>query len=157
MFLPVHEAKEANSPGHINATNQSTIFQTRTFMQWLRMTIFTLCPLWPVSSYTLGKILLWQRWKEQMDSNTSASCRIPNHHSLPLHLSTRKAYYKQYTQEWALHLNPCFDIYLFRCTSGSKQHDVFSWALAPSSIYFCTYLCIPVDLQCFLLLPYKFP
>nr|POE94122.1 putative purine permease 10 [Quercus suber] len=39
---------------------------------------------------------------------------------------------------------------------GSKQHDVFSWVLAPSSIYFCTYLRIPVDLQCFLLLTYKF-
>ena len=40
-----------------------------------------------------------------MDSNTSASCRIPNHHSLLLHISTQKAYYKQYPQEWALHLN----------------------------------------------------
>nr|POE94123.1 putative purine permease 9 [Quercus suber] len=42
MFLPVQEAEEANSPGHINATNQSTISQPRTFMQLLRMTIFTL-------------------------------------------------------------------------------------------------------------------
>nr|XP_023905659.1 probable purine permease 10 [Quercus suber] len=42
MFLPVKEAEEANSTGHINATNQSTISKPRTFMQWLRMTIFTL-------------------------------------------------------------------------------------------------------------------
>ena len=53
MFLPVHEAKEANSPGHINATNQSTIFQTRTFMQWLRMTIFTLFVLFGQSAAIL--------------------------------------------------------------------------------------------------------
>ncbi|KAK7828889.1 probable purine permease 10 [Quercus suber] len=42
MFLPVKEAEEANSTGHINATNQSTISQPRTFMQCVRMTIFTL-------------------------------------------------------------------------------------------------------------------
>ncbi|XP_030949587.1 purine permease 21-like [Quercus lobata] len=42
LQVTVQEAEEANTPGHINATNQSTISQPRTFMQWLRMTIFTL-------------------------------------------------------------------------------------------------------------------
>ncbi|KAK7834740.1 purine permease 21, partial [Quercus suber] len=38
----VQEAEEANSPGHINAASQSTISQSKNFMQWLRMTTFTL-------------------------------------------------------------------------------------------------------------------
>lgn len=152
MFLPVQEAEEANSTGHINAANQSSISQPRTFMQWLQMTIFTLCPLWPVSSYTTGKTLLRQRWKEQMDSNTSASCRIPiiipYYYISPSEKPTTNSINRNEPSTLILAL-----IYV---SSGSKQHDAFSWALAPSSIYFCTYLHIPVDLQCFLLLPCKF-
>lgn len=121
-------------------------------MQWLQMTIFTLCPLWPVSSYTTGKTLLRQRWKEQMDSNTSASCRIPiiipYYYISPSEKPTTNSINRNEPSTLILAL-----IYV---SSGSKQHDAFSWALAPSSIYFCTYLHIPVDLQCFLLLPCKF-
>ena len=154
MFLQVQEAEEANTPGHINATNQSTISQPRTFMQWLRMTIFTLFVLSGQSAaILLGRFYYDKggksKWTATLVQIAGFPIIIPYYYISPPEKPTTNSIHRNEPSTLILAL-----IYV---SSGSKQHDVFSWALAPSSIYFCTYLRIPVDLQCFLLLPYKFP
>lgn len=116
--------------------------------------ILSLRPRWPVSRYAFGKIILRQRWEKQVVGNTCTTRRLPNPSSLSLHLTIQKSNqpFRVNSLKRPFFREGGIDLYLFRLNLSDGLYVIFDWVIIPSSLDVFTHLCIPVSLQCTLLL-----